>query len=190
MTIGCARELYAMRHPYATNRARHRQRYARHPRWYRGSTVRGRQSLSDGVLARRLRRARVAAARRGLRRRLARTRTNRGTFTLQVVSASFPAKQSIARPRALTLEVRNTGAHTVPNVAVTLDSFYYTATIPNWPPTSARSGSSNTGPGAIASPPVPSEAVSPPGGGQTAYVNTWALGPLAPGQHTARSSGR
>ena len=32
--------------------------------------------------------------------------------------------------------------------------------------------------------PVQSQAISPPGGGQTAYVNTWALGPLAPG-HTA-----
>ena len=37
------------------------------------------------------------------------------------------------------------------------------------------------GPGEVPEPPVQSEAVSPPGGGQTAYVNTWALGPLAPG---------
>ncbi len=28
-------------------------------------------------------------------------------------------------------------------------------------------------------------AVSPPGGGQTAYVNTWAFGPLAPGKTRA-----
>jgi hypothetical protein len=39
-----------------------------------------------------------------------------------------------------------------------------------------------TGPGAIPQRPVESEAISPPGGGQTAYVNTWALGALAPGR--------
>jgi hypothetical protein len=38
------------------------------------------------------------------------------------------------------------------------------------------------GPGKIPARPVQSQAISPPGGGQTAYVNTWALGPLAPGR--------
>jgi hypothetical protein len=37
------------------------------------------------------------------------------------------------------------------------------------------------GPGPQPPTPVESQAVSPPGGGQTAYVNTWALGPLAAG---------
>jgi hypothetical protein len=37
------------------------------------------------------------------------------------------------------------------------------------------------GPGTPAKLPVQSQAVSPPGGGQTAYVNTWALGPLKAG---------
>ena len=39
------------------------------------------------------------------------------------------------------------------------------------------------GPGTIPKRPVQSQEISPPGGGQTAYVNTWALGPLAPGRH-------
>ena len=38
--------------------------------------------------------------------------------------------------------------------------------------------------------PVQSQEVSPPGGGQTAYVNTWALGPLAAERRRRRSSGR
>ncbi len=37
------------------------------------------------------------------------------------------------------------------------------------------------GPGATPLRPAQSQAVSPPGGAQTNYVNTWALGPLAPG---------
>jgi hypothetical protein len=35
------------------------------------------------------------------------------------------------------------------------------------------------GPGSNARPPVESQEVSQPGSGVTAYVNTWALGPLA-----------
>jgi len=107
-----------------------------------------------------------------------------GAFTAQVVHASFPAKQSIARPAHLELRVRNTGAQTMPNVAVTLNSFNYTER-----PYAELADNKRPiwvveqGPGAIAKPPVPSQAVSPAGGGQTAYVNTWALGPLAPG-HT------
>jgi hypothetical protein len=106
-----------------------------------------------------------------------------GAFTLKVVRSSFPAKQSIARPTSLELQVRNTGARTAPNVAVTLDSFYYTSTYPNLAANKRPIWVVEEGPGAIAKPAVESQAVSPPGNGQTAYVNTWALGPLAPG-HT------
>jgi hypothetical protein len=105
-------------------------------------------------------------------------------FTAQVVHASFPAKQSIARPAHLELRVRNTGAKTMPNVAVTLNSFNYTERpYPEQADNKRPIWVVEQGPGAIAKPPVPSQAVSPAGGGQTAYVNTWALGPLAPG-HT------
>jgi hypothetical protein len=105
-----------------------------------------------------------------------------GAFTMQVVHASFPARQSLARPTRLELQVRNTGAHTAPNVAVTLDSFYYTEHYPDLAADKRPVWVVEQGPGAIAKPPVESEAVSPPGSGQTAYVNTWALGPLAPGR--------
>jgi hypothetical protein len=105
-----------------------------------------------------------------------------GTFTLKVLHASFPAKQSMVRPASFALEIRNTGAHTAPNVAVSLDSFAYTANYPNLASSQRPVWVVEQGPGAHASPPVPSDAVSPSGGEGTAYVNTWSLGPLASGR--------
>jgi hypothetical protein len=107
-----------------------------------------------------------------------------GTFALKVVHASFPAKQSVVHQASMTLQIRNTGAHTVPNVAVSVDSFAYTSNYPNLASDKRPVWVIEQGPGPPANPPVQSQAVSPPGGAQTAYVNTWALGPLAPG-HTA-----
>jgi hypothetical protein len=104
-----------------------------------------------------------------------------GTFAMQVLHASFPSAQSIARQTELVLPVRNSGSRTVPNVAVTIDSFDYTSSYPQLAADKRPVWVIERGPGTIASPPVESEQVSPPGGGQTAYVNTWALGPLAPG---------
>jgi hypothetical protein len=103
------------------------------------------------------------------------------SFTLAVVRATFPREQSIARPASMELVVRNTSARTAPNVAVTVDSFYYTEHYPELASNKRPIWVVEKGPGTIPGRPVESEAVSPPGGGQTAYVNTWALGPLAPG---------
>jgi hypothetical protein len=105
----------------------------------------------------------------------------KGTFTMKVIDSSFPESQAIARPTSLELQVQNTSASTVPNVAVTLDSFYYTSHYPELAANKRPVWVVEQGPGPIAKPPIESEAVSPPGGGQTTYVNTWALGPLAPG---------
>ncbi len=105
-----------------------------------------------------------------------------GTFAMKIVHASFPAVQVIARPTRLVLLVRNTGSSTVPNVAVTIDSFDYTSHYLELASDKRPVWVIERGPGAIAAPPVATEEVSPPGGGQTAYVNTWALGPLAPGR--------
>jgi hypothetical protein len=104
------------------------------------------------------------------------------TYELKVVRASFPAKQAVARPTKLELQISNTGSRTVPNVAVTLDSLAYTEHFPELAANKRPLWAIERGPGAIASPPVESQEVSPPGGGQTAYLNTWALGPLAPGR--------
>jgi hypothetical protein len=104
-----------------------------------------------------------------------------GTFAMEVVHPSFPTAQSIARQTRFVLPVRNTGTHTVPNVAVTIDSFDYTSAYPGLAADKRPVWAIEQGPGAVASPPVESQEISPPGGGQTAYVNTWALGALAPG---------
>jgi hypothetical protein len=105
----------------------------------------------------------------------------KATFAVQITEASFPARQTVARPVALSLTIRNPGTRTVPNVAVTLDSLYY---ISNYPELAAKKRpiwSIERGPGTVPKRLVESEAVAPPGSGTTAYVETWALGKLAPG---------
>ncbi len=105
-----------------------------------------------------------------------------GTFAMRVVRASFPAAQSIASPASLELQVRNTGTRTVPNVAVTIDSFDYTEHFPELAADKRPVWAIERGPGTIASRPIETEEVSLPGDNQTAYVNTWAFGALAPGK--------
>ena len=103
------------------------------------------------------------------------------TYPMEVLTASFPLKQSIARQTQLVLRVRNSGSQTVPNVAVTVDSFNYTSHFPELSSNKRPVWVIERGPGKLARPPVESQDVSQPGSGQTAYTNTWALGPLAPG---------
>ena len=100
---------------------------------------------------------------------------------MSVLASRFPVRQAVSRPTPMLLLVKNTSAHTAPNVAVTLDSFYYTEHYPELAANQRPVWVVERGPGAIPAAPVESAAVSPPGGGQTAYVSTWALGPLAPG---------
>jgi hypothetical protein len=89
-----------------------------------------------------------------------------GTFEIAVVGPSFPAKQHVAKSERFVIAVRNTGSRTVPDLAVTVDSF----------------ASRSQQPGVA----DPTRAVwvidDGPRGGDTAYTNTWALGRLAPGQ--------
>lgn len=105
----------------------------------------------------------------------------KGDFTVEVVKASFPARQAIAHDARLELAVRNAGGRTIPDVAVTLDSLSYESSYPNLAARERPTWIVNQGPGPIANPPVETEEVNPPGGGLTAFVHTWALGALAPG---------
>jgi hypothetical protein len=105
----------------------------------------------------------------------------KGTFQMKVAKASFPTKQAVARPATLMIRVQNSGPHAVPNVAVTVDSFLYTSNVSELAANKRPIWAIERGPGAIAKPPVQSVEVSQPGSGQTAYVNTWALGPLGAG---------
>jgi hypothetical protein len=108
----------------------------------------------------------------------------KGTYAVEVLHARFPAKQAIARDTRLALIVRNAGSQTIPNVAVTLDSFNYASAYPHLSSNKRPVWIVNTGPGVVARRPVQSEEVNAPGGGETAFVNTWALGALAP--HASR----
>ena len=103
------------------------------------------------------------------------------TYTVAIDHASFPAVQAVARPVVMTLGVRNTSAATIPNIAITVDSFSYTSNYPNLADNKKPIWVIEQGPGPVSKLPVQSQAISPPGGGQTAYVNTWALGSLPPG---------
>jgi hypothetical protein len=105
-----------------------------------------------------------------------------GTFHMALVSASFPASQAVARPARMEIQVRNTSGHAVPNVAVSVDSLNYTNTTSELSANKRPVWAIERGPGVVAKAPVESQEVSQPGGAQTAYVNTWALGPLAAGQ--------
>jgi hypothetical protein len=102
------------------------------------------------------------------------------SYDMRIVSASFPSKQSIARPTSMSVDVRNDSNHVVPNVAVTVDSFSYVEKFAELASDKRPIWVVEEGPGTPAKLPVQSQAISPPGGGQTAYVNTWALGALKP----------
>jgi hypothetical protein len=102
-----------------------------------------------------------------------------GTYAMEVLGARFPTKQSVARPTTFSVQVRNAGSSTIPNVAITLDSFYYTEHFPELASDKRPIWVIEHGPGPRPRPPVSTQEVSQLGGGQTAYVNTWALGPLA-----------
>ena len=103
------------------------------------------------------------------------------TYSVKVLEATFPKRQAVARPASFQLRINNTGTRSVPNLAVTLDSFYYTSSYPLLAARKRPVWVVEVGPGPGSPAPVESQAVSPPGGAQTAYVNTWAFGPLAPG---------
>jgi hypothetical protein len=105
----------------------------------------------------------------------------KGTFTVEIVRAKFPARQNIAHDTMLELQVRNAGSHAVPDVAVTIDSLSYASSYPRLAADQRPTWIVNQGPGPVANPPVETTALNPPGGGQTAFVHTWALGRLKPG---------
>jgi hypothetical protein len=189
------RQLYAMNPPYANSQPSTTPVHpvtGRHPRWYRGPIVRG-MRIGLCVISRRARGVRswayvllagtsavlLAGCGSGAQ---ATAGEPSGTFAMKVIHASFPAAQSIARPTSFELAVQNTGTHTVPSVAVTVDSFDYSSNYAELADNRRPIWVVERGPGAIAKLPVESQEVSIPGGGQTAYVNTWALGALAPGK--------
>lgn len=98
------------------------------------------------------------------------------TYSVELPQRSFPAHQSLAAPTALRIAVRNTGSRTIPDVAATLE-------MGDGPDgTAVAAFGSNLSGAELASHSRPVWIVdSGPGNGDTAYANTWALGPVAPG---------
>ena len=102
-----------------------------------------------------------------------------GTFPVSV-EASFPGKQKLAKRSKLIVNVRNTGSKKIPNVAVTVNGFgvkeKQEGLADNRRPVFAINGV----PKELAGFPESKDAA--PQGGETNYVDTWALGPLKPGR--------
>jgi hypothetical protein len=101
-----------------------------------------------------------------------------GEFEVEVVKASFPERQKLAQKSNLEITLRNPGSETIPNAAVTVEGFGY-----------------QKEEAAVADPERPRFVIdgvpreiggfadakeAAPTGCDTAYVNTWACGPLRP----------
>jgi ABC-type glycerol-3-phosphate transport system substrate-binding protein len=99
-----------------------------------------------------------------------------GTFKVKVLKASFPQHQRLANKAVMRVVVRNDSGKTIPNVAVTITS-----------DDDAKGGAGFTTRSTAADLADPTRQLwivdKGPRGGDTAYVSTWALGPLAAG-HT------
>lgn len=86
------------------------------------------------------------------------------------VTASFEEGQELAKTETLKVTVRNEDSRTLPDVSVVLDGLQRTI------------ASEDNGAGRVADPRRPIWVLdAPPAGATTAYVNTWALGPLPEG---------
>jgi hypothetical protein len=103
-----------------------------------------------------------------------------GEFAVEVVEASFPKQQKLAKRSNLVLRVRNAGDRTIPNVAVTVDGFTYPKEDPDLADPERPQFVINGVPVEIGGFPEAKEAA--PTGCDTAYVNTWACGPLRAGR--------
>lgn len=100
-------------------------------------------------------------------------------FQVELVDATFPSKQKLAKRSNLILTVRNDDDRTIPNIAVTVDGFDERKEDPDLADPERPVFVVNGVPVEIGGFPESKEAA--PRGCDTAYVNTWACGRLAPG---------
>jgi len=100
-----------------------------------------------------------------------------GRFDLDVTAASFPAEQRIAEASTLRLEVENTGDRAVPDLAVTVE------TDPGEEGQAPVAFGQSTDDPTLAASARPVWIVDEgPAGCDSAYDNTWPVGPLGEGQ--------
>ena len=100
-----------------------------------------------------------------------------GEFTLSVVDASFPERQSTAQKTTLRISVRNTDDRELPNLAVTIRT-----TAPGGGEVASAFARSSDDP-RLADDDRPIWIVDEaPTGGASAYTNTWSVGRTPAGQ--------
>jgi hypothetical protein len=103
-----------------------------------------------------------------------------GNFPVEVVEAKFPENQKLAKSSDLVVTVRNAGKETIPNIAMTVNGFDERKTDPDLADPNRPVFALNGVQVEIAGFPEAKEAA--PRGCDTAYVNTWACGPLKPNE--------
>lgn len=101
---------------------------------------------------------------------------------LEVVRASFPAHQAIAKPVQLELEVRNGAAAPVAGLALSVHSFYYRSSYPQLADASRPVWIVDEGPGAKPQLPVATVPFDSPGGDVSDNQAVWLTGALGAGQ--------
>ena len=103
-----------------------------------------------------------------------------GNFPVAVVRASFPDTQKLAKSSEMTVTVRNAGNKTIPDIAVTVNGFDKRKKDPDLADPNRPVFAVNGVQVEIAGFPEAKDAT--PRGCDTAYVNTWACGPLKPNE--------
>jgi hypothetical protein len=101
-----------------------------------------------------------------------------GDFPVEVVSATFPEDQKLAKSSELVITLRNPGERTIPNIGVTVDGFNFRKDDPDLADPERPQFVINGMPREIGGFPEAKEAA--PLGCDTAYVDTWSCGPLKP----------
>jgi len=104
----------------------------------------------------------------------------KGDFKVEVVRATFPDEQRLARKSDMVITLRNAGDRTIPNIGVTVNGFEYRSTAPDLADPNRPRFVVNGVPVEIGGQPEAKDAT--PRGCDTAYVNTWACGPLRAGE--------
>lgn len=103
-----------------------------------------------------------------------------GSYRVDVTQATFPGGQKLAKPSTMRIVVKNVDDQTVPNIAVTVRGFDERVEGEDLADPERPVFAINGEPEQIGG--LPESRAQAPRGGDTAYVDTWALGELAPGQ--------
>jgi hypothetical protein len=106
-----------------------------------------------------------------------------GSFKVAVVEAKFPQRQKLAKGSRLVIVVKNLDSKPIPDVAVTLRGLEERIDTPGVADPRRPVFVVDGVPKRLGGIPETQEAA--PGGAQTAYVDTWTLGRLRPGEKKA-----